>query len=128
MKTKRLLAYAGIVGGLVVATLGFFTLSQYFRARKIASDNVVMGAQMDLDKVYASDPNALVDENSPYHDKALWYDDIYTHFVGVNKSDSNNYLGTCITAYVLSSLSLISFGFVLKDAEKVKEKEEKEAV
>jgi cathepsin B len=51
---------------------------------------------------------------------------VYEDFVKISKQNSNFYVGTAVPAYVFSMATLVSFGLVLKHADKAKEKEEEE--
>lgn len=120
-KNKRKLAYIGIVGGMAVATFALFTTANYFKAKLKSSESQVMASQNILDTVGWESIN---DTESIYHDKAQWYYDIYQHFKYVSKDNSTAYITTSVFAYTFSILTLVSFGLVLKDADKRKEKEE----
>lgn len=119
-KSKRKWAYIGIVGGMAVATFALFSTANYFKAKLKSSESQVMASQNILDTVGW---DAINDEQSIYHDKAQWYYDVYTHFKYVSKSNSSAYIVTSVFAYTFSILTLVSFGLVLKDADKQKEKE-----
>ena len=122
---KRTLAYIGIVGGLAVLTLGLFTVSQFAKAKLAASETVLTGAQTEMKTMTDAEPNCLTDESAMYHDRALFYNDVVVKFTKVVDENTAFYTGTAIPAYSLSILTLTSFGLVLKDADKQKEKEEK---
>ena len=125
-KTKRTIAYVGIIGGCAVLALTFFSISQYQKAKYKASNLVMTMAQARLDKAIKADKDAVTNENSKYHDYAVYYDELYNHFAGVTKNNAAAYIGTAIPAYTFSMATLVAFGLVLKHAEKTKEKEEKE--
>ena len=128
-KTKRLLAYVGIIGGCAVLAMTFFTVSQYEKAKYQASVNTQLMCKNRLDKILDADKTALDDNNtSAYHSAAVWWNDVYEHFKVVVKTNSAAYIGTAIPAYAFSMASLVAFGLVLKHAEKAKEKEDEEAV
>lgn len=119
-KSKRKYAYVGIVGGMALISFVMFGVANFNKAKLKASDSQVMASQNILETVGWE---AINDEDSIYHDKALWYYDIYTHFTYESKTNSTVYVVTSICAYTLSILTLVSFGLVLKDADKQKEKE-----
>ena len=125
-KTKRTLAYVGIIGGCAVLALTFFTISQFERAKYQASVQIQLMAKSRLDKALNADSTALTNVESPYYPFAVYYDELYNHFTAVTNGNSAAYVGTAIPAYAFSMATLVSFGLVLKHAEKTKEKEEKE--
>ena len=125
-KKKRTLAYVGIIGGCAVFALVFFTVCQYQKAKFKASETMRSSSQMSLDNVLNEDANALTDETSAWHDLAVFWQNVTYDFTNITKSNGAAYIGTAIPAYAFSMATLVSFGLVLKDAEKQKEKEEKE--
>ena len=128
-KTKRLLAYVGIIGGCAVLAMTFFTISQYEKAKYQASYNTQLMCQNRLNKILDADKTALEDTNtSAFHDAAVWWNKVNEDFKVITKNNSAAYKGTAIPAYILSMGALVSFGLVLKHAEKAKEKEDEEAV
>ena len=128
-KTKRLLAYVGIIGGCAVLAMTFFTISQYEKAKYQASLNTQLMCQNRLNKILDADKTALEDTNtSAFHDAAVWWNKVNEDFKVITKNNSAAYKGTAIPAYILSMGALVSFGLVLKHAEKAKEKEDEEAV
>ena len=128
-KTKRLLAYVGIIGGCAVLAMTFFTISQYEKAKYQASLNTQLMCQNRLNKILDADKTALEDTNtSAFHDAAVWWNKVNEDFKAITKNNSAAYKGTAIPAYILSMGALVSFGLVLKHAEKAKEKEDEEAV
>ena len=128
-KTKRLLAYVGIIGGCAVLAMTFFTISQYEKAKYQASLNTQLMCQNRLDKILDADKDALKDDNtSAFHDAAVWWNKVNEDFKIITANNSAAYKGTAIPAYILSMGALVSFGLVLKHAEKAKEKEDEEAV
>ena len=127
-KHKRLLAYAGILGGCAILALTFFTISQYEKAKYHASVSMELVSKGRLDKLTKADPNALTNEESTYHAAAEYWNDIYEHFTYVTKVNSSAYAGTAIPAYIFSMSTLVAFGLILKHAETAKEKEDEEAV
>ena len=128
-KTKRLLAYVGIIGGCAVLAMTLFTVSQYEKAKYQASLNTQLMCKNRLDKILDADKTALEDTNtSAFHDAAVWWNDVYQDFKIETNKNSAAYKGTAIPAYVFSMGALVAFGLVLKHAEKAKEKEDEEAV
>ena len=128
-KTKRLLAYVGIIGGCAVLAMTFFTISQFEKAKYQASLNTQLMCQNRLNRILDADKTALNDDNtSAFHDAAVWWNKVNEDFKVITKNNSAAYKGTAIPAYVLSMGALVSFGLVLKHAEKAKEKEDEEAV
>ena len=128
-KTKRLLAYVGIIGGCAVLAMTFFTISQFEKAKYQASLNTQLMCQNRLNRILDADKTALNDVNtSAFHDAAVWWNKVNEDFKVITKNNSAAYKGTAIPAYVLSMGALVSFGLVLKHAEKAKEKEDEEAV
>ena len=128
-KTKRLLAYVGIIGGCAVLAMTFFTISQFEKAKYQASLNTQLMCQNRLNKILDADKTALQDDNtSAFHDAAVYWNKVNEDFKVITKNNSAAYKGTAIPAYILSMGALVSFGLVLKHAEKAKEKEDEEAV
>ena len=128
-KTKRLLAYVGIIGGCAVLAMTFFTVSQYEKAKYQASVNTQLMCKNRLDKILDADKTALDDDNtSAFHDAAVWWNDVYQDFIKETNKNSIAYKGTAVPAYVFSMGALVAFGLVLKHAEQAKEKEDEEAV
>lgn len=127
-KHKRLLAYAGILGGCAVLALGFFTLSQFEKAKYQASISTQLVAKNKLDQLLDVDKEALTNKDSKYHDAALFWDNVNTYFIDETEANSAKYIGTAIPAYIFSMSTLVAFGLVLKHAEKAKEKEDEEEV
>ena len=71
-KTKRLLAYVGIIGGCAVLAMTFFTISQFEKAKYQASLNTQLMCQNRLNKILDADKTALEDTNtSAFHDAAV---------------------------------------------------------
>ena len=118
-KTKRLLAYVGIIGGCAVLALTFYTISQYEKAKYQASDTVRLTAESHVKKATEAQ---LANEES----EAYWWKTVFEDFTKITKQNSAAYVGTAIPAYTFSMLTLVSFGLVLKHADKAKEKEEEE--
>ena len=128
-KTKRLLAYVGIIGGCAVLAMTFFTVSQFEKAKYQASVNTKLMCKNRLDKILDADKTALDENNtSAFHDAAVWWNDVYNDFVKETDKHSRWYVGTAVPAYLFSMASLVAFGLVLKHAESAKEKEDEEAV
>ena len=128
-KTKRLLAYVGIIGGCAVLAMTFFTVSQFEKAKYQASVNTQLMCKNKLDKILDADKTALDDTNtSAFHEAAVWWNDAYQDFKIITQNNSRAYVGTAVPAYLFSMASLVAFGLVLKHAEKAKEKEDEEAV
>ena len=127
-KHKRLLAYTGILGGLAVLALTFFTISQFEKAKYQASVSVQLMCQTKLDGALSNDALALEDESSIYHDIAMYWKENVETFEGITKNNSAAYVGTAVPAYLLSMSTLVAFGLILKHAETAKEKEDEEAV
>lgn len=118
-KTRRLLAYIGIIGGCAVMALTFFSISQFEKAKYQAALTVQLTAKSHVDKATAAQ---LENEES----EAYWWKTVYEDFVRITKHNSNAYVGTAVPAYIFSMATLVSFGLVLKHAEKAKEKEDEE--
>lgn len=121
---RRAIAYVAIIGGFAVASLVTFSISQYAKAKYSAANTVLLNANNKLKSIYALEPDALTNENAANHDKAQWYNDISVHFTSEVNSSYTLYQSTCVTAYALSLCTLVSFGFVLKHADYVKNKED----
>ena len=120
-KTIRSVAYATIIGGLALAGIICFGVSQYQKAKYASSSVVLTGAQSQIKMAEAEDPNS-----EATIDKKEWYGDIAEHFEVINTENANAYKGTAIPAYILTTLSLVACGLCLKHADHVKEKEEAE--
>ena len=118
-KTLRLAAYASIIGGLALAGIICFGVSQYQKAKYASSSVVLTGAESQLKIIGDATDEASLD-------KKAWYGDIAEHFEVVNTNDANAYKKTAIPAYILTTLSLVACGLCLKHADHVKEKEEAE--
>lgn len=118
-KLKRSLAYVGIIGGCAILALTFFTISQYEKAKYLASKQMMATAKKYVDK---ADEKKIKEEGS----EAYWWKTVYDDFTSITKNNSNAYVGTAVPAYTFSMGTLVAFGLVLKHAEKTKEKEEKE--
>ena len=127
-KHKRLMAYAAILGGCAALALTFFTVSQFEKAKCQASISMELFSKNKLNEAYGHDENALNDENSQYHDYAVYWDEVYTYFVNETTRNSAAYKGTAVPAYAFSMFTLVAFGLILKHAESAKEKEDEEAV
>ena len=133
-KTKRLLAYVGILGGCAILAMTFFTISQFEKAKYQASVNTQLLCTNQLEKLKAADSTLYDKEtetynsNSAYYKYAIWWDQTLSDFNDIVKQNSNAYVGTAVPAYLFSMTTLVAFGLVLKHAEKAKEKEDEEAV
>ena len=127
-KTKRLLAYTAILGGCAVLALSLFTVSQFEKAKYQASISNQLMANNQYNRIISKDENALTNEESKYHDAAVYWDEVLTYFINETDANSAKYKGTAIPAYILSMATLVAFGLILKHAEKAKEKEDEEAV
>ena len=125
-KHKRLIAYAGILGGLAVLSLTFFTVSQFQKAKYQASVNIQLMCKNKLDQLIDEDEDALTNEGSKYYDAANYWNENFQHFVEVTEANSKAYKGAAIPAYLFSMSTLVAFGLILKHAEKAKEKEDEE--
>ena len=125
--TIRLICYAGILGALSISALALFNAAQYNKAKYNSSKAIVNDAVAKLTNIYKENPNALTDTSDELaHDKALWYNDIYEEFYVINEQNKNAYVGTAIPAYMLSTLTLVAFGLILKYEETAKDKEDNE--
>ena len=82
--------------------------------------------RQNLDNILNKDSTALTSETSTYHDLAVFWQSVTEDFTKISAQNAGAYKGTAIPAYIFSMATLVSFGLVLKDAEKVKEQEEKE--
>ena len=127
-KHKRLLAYVGILGGLAVLALTFFTISQFEKAKYQASISMQLVCKNKLDDALDKDPNAKEDESSVYHPSAMYWQENLDTFTEITKNNSIAYRATAIPAYLLSMSTLVAFGLILKHAETAKEKEDEEEV
>ena len=127
-KHKRLLAYVGILGGLAVLALTFFTISQYEKAKYQASISVQLVCKNKRDAILDKDAMAIEDETNKYHEMAMYWEENYQTFDEITKKNSIAYKGTAIPAYAFSLSTLVAFGLILKHAEQAKEKEDEEAV
>ena len=128
-KHKRLLAYVGILGGLAILALTFFSVSQFEKAKYQASINVQLVCQNKLDAIIDTEPDALTTEDPDkklYHENALYWQECLDIFTDITKKNSAAYKGTAIPAYLFSMSTLVAFGLILKHAEKAKDKEDEE--
>ena len=126
-KKKRSLAYVGIIGGCAVLALTFFTVCQFEKAKWKASDTMRIACKNSYDTLKAktnlpTDPAELEKHNNLVEFWQYATED----FTNITNQNAGAYMGTAIPAYLFSMATLVSFGLVLKDAEKVKEQEEKE--
>ena len=123
--TIRLGAYALILGALGIGSMTFFNIAQYNKAKYKASSAKLQDTVSKLTNIYNQNPNALTDTSDvKNHDAALWYNDIYETMYVVNEQNKDIYVGTAIPAYLLSTLTLVGFGLILKYEEKEKDKED----
>ena len=127
-KHKRLLAYVGILGGLAVLALTFFTISQFEKAKYQASISMQLVCKNKLDAVIDKEPNAKEDEHNNYYQIAMYWQENLDEFTRITKENSVAYKATAIPAYLFSMSTLVAFGLILKHAEQAKEKEDEEAV
>lgn len=124
VKQNRLykIAYISVVGFCGVTALTLFGVAQYTKAKLNSADIQVMAAKNVLSTL---GDDALEDETSIYHDKALYFNDQYEHYSKISQKHLKQYNALSITAYSLSILTLVSFGLVLKHSDARKEKEDK---
>ena len=138
-KKKRLLSYIAIIGGLAVLSLSFFTVSQYEKAKCNASIYTLTMCEKQLKRyetAYKKEKGIeevnmeefIKDDSSPYRAAAEYWDSNARYFRKEVSKNSAAYNGTSIPAYLFSVATLVSFGLILKHAEKAKEKEDEEAV
>lgn len=142
-KKLRKLAYVGIIGGCGIFALTFFTISQFQKAKYKASETMRSSSQMSYNNVITKVPDALEEVNRAdypdtpegeseyttalqWHNLALYWQETTKGFTDISNQNAGAYKGTAIPAYIFSMATLVAFGLVLKDAEKVKEQEEKE--
>ena len=123
VKRNRLykLAYLGIVGGMGLSAMVMFGVAQWTKAKLDSSDIQVMAATNVLNVL---GPDAISDQTSVYHDKAIFFNDQYNHYKKISERHLKEYTAFSITAYSLSILTLVSFGLVLKHSDARKEKED----
>ena len=124
-KHKRLLAYVGILGGLAVLALTFFTISQFEKAKYQASISMQLVCKNKLD---AAKERAEESGSNAYDEVVIYWQEYFDEFVKITKNNSAAYKATAIPAYLLSMSTLVAFGLILKHAEQAKEKEDEEAV
>lgn len=124
---KRTLAYVGIVGGSAVLALTFFTICQFQKAKYRASETMFESCQMSVTILKNKDTSAFDEETLAKHNELIHYWEVTRDsFQIITLENAGGYLGTALPAYLFSMATLVGFGLVLKHAEKVKEKEEKE--
>ncbi|MCR5333088.1 MAG: hypothetical protein K6E11_03610 [Bacilli bacterium] len=111
-KTKRSLAYVGIIGGTAVLAMTFFIISQYEKAKYKASETVRLSSETKI--------------TTTAGEEKAWWIEVNEDFTKISKKNASAYVGTAVPAYTFSMATLVAFGLVLKHAEKVKEQEEKE--
>ena len=138
-KNKRVLSYVAILGGLAVLALTFFAVSQFEKAKCDASTSTLTMCENKLNKLttaYKKEKGVnevdmdsfLADENSKYHDAAVYWNSNVQFFKKETNKNSTAYVVTAVPAYLFSMSTLVAFGLILKHAEKAKEKEDEEAV
>ena len=139
---KRVLCYGLILGGLAVLSLTFFTISQFEKAKCVASEAMTLNCKRELTDVvnqYKKDQGIpktddidmdafLADTENYLNPAAVYWNANYVHFQKVSAANSAARQGTAIPAYLFSMSTLVAFGLILKHAEKAKEKEDEEAV
>lgn len=126
-KKKRTLAYIGIIGGCAVLALVFFTISQYQKAKYEASDMMYVSCKMSINNLKAIDTSNFDEATLEQHVKLIHYWEVTRDkFLNITYQNAGGYKATAIPAYIFSMATLVSFGLVLKHAEKVKEIEEKD--
>ena len=127
-KKLRSLAYVGIVGGCAVFALVFFTICQFQKAKYKASQTMLDSCQMSYNTLKNKDVSKIEDEDIlAQHYALVHYWEVTTkEFRDICYQNAGAYKGTAIPAYLFSMATLVAFGLVLKDAEKVKEKEDQE--
>lgn len=136
---KDTIIYGIIVGGLAIASLTFFGLAQYKKARAASSKTTLTLANRELttiqnDRIKAqkmlNEGEISVETYNElaklFSDKEAYYTEIKDTFSEIDESNKKGYVGLSIPAYSLSMLTLISFGLCLKHADSKKEKEDKE--
>ncbi len=138
----RIIAYAAIIGGLAVASISLFTLSQFEKVKYGESNAILSQSRSRLkksQKVYNSyvealnDPTVLPEERDELvtnleiaEANVTYWTEVLSDFEKETNANAIKYFASGIPAYVLSMSTLVSVGLVLMHAEKVKEKEEKE--
>ena len=126
-KKLRSLAYIGIVGGCAVFALVFFTICQFQKAKYKASQTMLDSCEMSYNTLKNKDVSNLDEATKIQHDALVHYWKVTTQeFRDISYQNAGAYKGTAIPAYLFSMATLVAFGLVLKDAEKVKEKEDQE--
>lgn len=109
-KSKRLLAYIGIIGGIGVTAMTLYTIAQFNKAKYKASETIRLSSETKL--------------STTSGEEKQWWAEINQDFTKISKQNANAYIGTAIPAYTLSIATLVAFGLVLKHAEKTKEQED----
>ena len=130
-KKKRSLAYVGIIGGCAVLALVLFSICQYEKAKYKASDVMRTTCKTSYDNLKNKDISYLDPTTdaaiiAQHNDLVEFWRQATIDFTVISQRNAGAYMATAIPAYVFSMATLVSFGLVLKDAEKVKEQEEKE--
>ena len=111
-KLARTLAYVGIIGGIAIAAMTFYTVSQFEKAKYKASETVRLSSENKLKTTSGAE--------------LTWWTEVNEDFTKISKKNSTAYIATAIPAYTLSIGTLVAFGLVLKHAEATKEKEDNE--
>ena len=111
-KLARTLAYVGIIGGIAIAAMTFYTVSQFEKAKYKASETVRLSSENKLKTTSGAE--------------LAWWTEVNEDFTKISKKNSTAYIATAIPAYTLSIGTLVAFGLVLKHAEATKEKEDNE--
>ncbi len=115
-KRKRILVYSLIISFFGVAAISFFTVSQYEKAKYKASEQVRLSSESKL--------NTLSEGTELY----TYWDSINKDFINISSENKNRYIATAVPSYIFSIMTLVSFGLILKHADKEKEKEDKEVI
>ncbi len=111
-KKYRKYIYIGIVGGSALLSVIFFSISQYEKAKYKASEQVRLSSESKM--------NTSTEGSEIY----TFWEKVNSDFINISIQNRAAYIGTAIPAYIFSIATLVSFGLVLKDAEKQKEKED----
>ena len=70
-KTKRTLAYVGIIGGCAVLALTFFTVSQFNKAKFQASVTVQLSAKARINKGYLDSATKVINRSKNAEDPKI---------------------------------------------------------
>ncbi len=126
-KKKRSLIYIAIVGGCAVFALTFFTICQFQKAKYRASETMYVSCKMSISNLKNKDTSEFDPDTLEQHNKLIHYWEVTRDkFLKITYTNAGAYKGTAIVAYAFSMATLVSFGLVLKHADKIKEQEEKE--